>query len=193
LLTYLSVRHRINVIGGTHVTRVASDAIRNVAYAALGDGTLHRPENVHAAPSERTFRRVTGGSEFPEQVCHLVDQGAMILFGPFCTDDRNGYLRGRYCCAARAIENQIYATMSGVCGKLPNVDNMDVHYAQGAVLTPCDLPFAWNRIEAEAEPNAETMMVADVSLAGLAEFRLRGTVQNLSDRRTDLHGSGRKG
>ena len=36
-------------------------------------------------------------------------------------------------------------------------------------------------------------MVADDSQAGLAESRLRGTVQNLNDRRTDLHGSGRKG
>ena len=61
------------------------------------------------------------------------------------------------------------------------------------MLTPCDLPFAWNRIQANAEPNAETMMVADVSLALHAEARLRGTVQNLSDRRTDLYGSGRKG
>jgi predicted amidohydrolase len=213
LLTDLSVRHRINVIGAVHVTRAGSGAIRNVAYAALCDGTLHRQERLDAAPSERTFRGVTGrsdneligtdcgpigiaicsGSEFPEKVCHLVDQGAMILFVPFCTDDRNGYLRGRYCCAARAIENQIYATMSGVCGNLPNVDTMDVHYAQGAVLTPCDLPFAWNRVQAETEPNAETVMVAAVSLAGLAESRLRGTVQNLNDRRTDLHGSGRKG
>jgi hypothetical protein len=87
----------------------------------------------------------------------------------------------------------IHVTMSGVCGNLPNVVNTDVHYAQGAVLTPCDLPFAWSRIQAEAEPNAETMMVADVSQARLAEARLRATVQNLSDRRTDLYGSGRKG
>jgi predicted amidohydrolase len=212
LLTDLSVRHRINVIGGTHVTRVASGAIRNVAYAALRDGTLHRQEKIHATPSERTFWGVTGGSEnkvietdcgpigiaicydseFPEQVRHLVDQGAMILFVPFCTDDRNGYLRVRYCCAARAIENQIYVAMSGVCGNLPNVGNMDVHYAQGAVLTPCDLPFAWNGIQAEAAPNVETMIVADVSLASLAEARLRGTVQNLNDRRTDLYGNGWK-
>ncbi len=213
LLTDLSVRHQINVIGGTHVTRVASGAIRNVAYAALRDGTLHQQEKIHATPCERTFWGVTGGSEnkvietdcgpigivicydseFPEQVRHLVDQGAMILFVPFCTDDRNGYLRVRYCCAARAIENQIYVAMSGVCGNLPNVGNMDVHYAQGAVLTPCDLPFAWNGIQAEAEPNVETMIVADVSLASLAEARLRGTVQNLNDRRTDLYGSGWKG
>ena len=213
LLTGLSVRHRINVIGGTHVTRIASGAIRNIAYAALRDGSLHRQEKIHATPSERSFWGVSGGSEnkviatdcgpvgiaicydseFPEQVRHLVDQGAMILFVPFCTDDRNGYLRVRYCCAARAIENQIYVAMSGVCGNLPNVGNMDVHYAQGAVLTPCDLPFAWNGVRAEAEPNVETMIVADVSPADLAEARLRGTVQNLNDRRTDLYGSGWKG
>ena len=66
----------------------------------------------------------------------------MILSGPVCTDDRNGHLRGRYGCAARAIENQIHATMSSVCTSLPNVGNLDVHSAQGAVLTPCDLPFA---------------------------------------------------
>lgn len=212
LLTGLSVRHRINVIGGTHVTRTASGDIRNIAYAALRDGSLHRQEKIHATPSERSFWDVSGGSEnkviatdcgpvgiavcydseFPEQVRHLVEQGAMILFVPFCTDDRSGYLRVRYCCAARAVENQIYVAMSGVCGNLPNVGNMDVHYAQGAVLTPCDLPFAWNGIRAEAEPNVETMIVADVSLADLTEARLRGTVQNLNDRRTDLYGSGWK-
>jgi predicted amidohydrolase len=212
LLKDISVRYRINVIGGTHVTRLASGDIRNIAYAALRDGSLHRQEKIHATPSERSYWGVSGGrenkvidtdcgpigiaicydSEFPEQVRHLVDQGAMMLFVPFCTDDRNGYLRVRYCCAARAIENQIYVVMSGVCGNLPNVGNMDVHYAQGAILTPCDLPFAWNGIRAEAEPNVETMIVADVSLDDLTEARLRGTVQNLNDRRTDLYDSGWK-
>jgi len=36
------------------------------------------------------------------------------------------------------------------------------------VPAPCDLPFAWNRIQAEAEPDAETMRVADVALEALA-------------------------
>jgi|NOAtaT_5_FD_contig_21_5373295_length_323_multi_3_in_0_out_0_2 hypothetical protein len=37
------------------------------------------------------------------------------------------------------------------------------------------------------------MIVTDVSLARLAEARLRGTVQNRNDRRPDLYGSGWKG
>jgi predicted amidohydrolase len=57
---------------------------------------------------------------------------------------------------------------------------------RGAVPAPYDLPFAWNRIEAEAEPDAEMMLVADVPLEALREARARGTVQNLNDRRTDL-------
>lgn len=212
LLTELSLRHRINLFGGTHVTRTPSGEIRNIAYAALRDGRLHTQHKIHATPSERSVWGVSGGSEnkvidtdcgpvgiaicydseFPEQVRHLADQGAAILFVPFCTDDRNGYLRVRYCCAARAIENQIYVVMSGVCGNLPNVGNMDVHYAQSAVLTPCDLPFAWKGIQAEATANTETMIVADLSLSTLIEARQRGTVQNLNDRRNDLYTSGWK-
>ena len=45
--------------------------------------------------------------EFPEAARHLADEGAEILFVPFCTDNRQGYLRVRYCAQARAIENQI--------------------------------------------------------------------------------------
>jgi hypothetical protein len=54
-LADLSVRLRINIIGGRHVTRVASGAARNVAYAALCDGTQHRQEKARTTPSERTF------------------------------------------------------------------------------------------------------------------------------------------
>ncbi len=63
---------------------------------------------------------------------------------------------------------------------------------RGAVPAPCNLPFAWNRIQAEAEPDAETMLVADVPLEALREARARGTVQNLNDRRPDLYTGGCK-
>jgi hypothetical protein len=76
--------------------------------------------------------------EFPELARHLVDQGALMLFVPFCTDERRGYLRVRYCCHARAVENQCYVAMSGVVGNLPNVEAMDIHYAESAILTPSD-------------------------------------------------------
>ncbi|RKT47152.1 carbon-nitrogen hydrolase [Thiocapsa rosea] len=48
---------------------------------------------------------------------------------PFCTDERQSYLRVRYCAQARAIENQCYVVMSGNVGNLPKVHNMDIQYA----------------------------------------------------------------
>ncbi|MEZ5671238.1 MAG: nitrilase-related carbon-nitrogen hydrolase [Thiotrichaceae bacterium] len=81
-------------------------------------------------------------SEFPELGRHLVDQGVNIIFVPFCTDERQSYLRVRYCCQARAVENQCYMVMSGNVGNLPGVANMDIQYAQSGIFTPCDFPFA---------------------------------------------------
>ena len=126
-------------------------------------------------------------SEFPELARRLVDQGARIIFVPFCTDSRAGYMRVRYCAQARAIENQCYVVMSGNVGNLPNVDNMDIQYAQSAILTPCDLPFARDGIAAESSENVETLTMADVNLADLSWARAEGTVRNLRDRRFDLY------
>jgi len=93
----------------------------------------------------------------------------------------------RYCAQARAIENQCYVIMSGNVGNLPNVDNMDIQYAQSCILTPCDLPFARDGIAAEASENVETLTIADVNLADLSWARAEGTVRNLRDRRFDLY------
>ena len=126
-------------------------------------------------------------SEFPELARRLVDEGARIIFVPFCTDSRQGYMRVRYCAQARAIENQCFVVMSGNVGNLPNVANMDIQYAQSCILTPCDFPFARDGIAAEASENVETLTISDVNLADLSWARAEGTVQNLADRRFDLY------
>ena len=126
-------------------------------------------------------------SEFPELARRLVDEGARIIFVPFCTDNRQGYMRVRYCAQARAVENQCFVVMSGNVGNLPGVENMDVQYAQSCILTPCDFPFARDGIAAEASENIETLTIADVNLADLTWARAEGTVRNLTDRRFDLY------
>ena len=72
--------------------------------------------------------------EFPELARIATDMGANIIFTPFCTEDRQGYLRVRYCAQARAVENQIYTVISGTVGNLPQTENMDIQYAQSAFL-----------------------------------------------------------
>jgi predicted amidohydrolase len=203
----LAISHNINIIGGTHPTRVAEGDVRNVAYVFLRDGAVHRQDKIHPTPSEAYWWNIKGGNdvtaidtdcgpigvlvcydaEFPELARHLADQGAMLLFVPFCTDDRRGFLRVRYCCHARAIENQIYVVMSGVCGNLPNVENMDVHYAESAILTPCDIPFARDGVAADTAANTETIAVADLRLIDLTVARREGSVRNFLDRRFDLY------
>jgi len=106
---------------------------------------------------------------------------------PFCTDERQSYLRVRYCCQARAVENQVYVVMAGNCGNLPNVTNMDIQYAQSCILTPCDLPFARDGVAADTTPNTEMVAIADLRPETLLTARNNGTVKNLQDRRHDLY------
>src|SRR3546814_13872040 len=96
----------------------------------------------------------------------------------FCTDNRQGYMRVRYCAQARAVENQCFVVMSGNVGNLPGVENMDVQYAQSCILTPCDFPFARDGIAAEASENIETLPIARVNLSDLTWSRAEGTVRN---------------
>ena len=181
--------------------------IHNVAYVCLRDGSIHGQEKIHPTPNEAYWWNIKGGdsidaiqtdcgpigvlicydSEFPELARRLTDEGARIIFVPFCTDSRQGYMRVRYCAQARAIENQCYVVMSGNVGNLPNVANMDIQYAQSCILTPCDFPFARDGIAAEASENVETLTISDVNLADLSWARAEGTVQNLADRRFDLY------
>lgn len=206
-LSRMALRYNINIIGGSHPTRTEDGEIQNVAYVCLRDGSVHAQEKIHPTPNERYWWKIKGGdaveaiqtdcgpigvlicydSEFPELARRLVDEGARILFVPFCTDSRQGYLRVRYCCQARAIENQCFVVMSGNVGNLPKVENMDIQYAQSCILTPCDFPFARDGIAAEASENVETLTISDVNLADLTWARAEGTVRNLADRRFDLY------
>ena len=207
LFSELAVRHNINIIAGSHPTRDATGDVYNVCFICLRDGTVHARDKIHPTPNESAWWGIRGGnrveaietdcgpigvmicydSEFPEMARHLIDQGALILFVPFCTDERQSYLRVRYCCQARAVENQCYVVLSGNVGNLPGVNNFDIQYAQSCILTPCDFPFARDGIAADSTPNTEMVLFADLRLEDLARARSSGTVQNLKDRRHDLY------
>ena len=124
--------------------------------------------------------------EFPELSRILADSGMDILFVPFLTDTQNGYSRVKNCAQARAIENECYVAMAGCIGNLPKVHNMDINYAQSMVFTPCDFAFPAEGIKAEATPNTEMILIADVDLDLLRELNQFGNVRNLKDRRTDI-------
>ena len=202
----LAIKFNTNIIAGSHPVQIAKNVVRNICYTFLRDGSIHEQPKIHPTPDEIYWWNISGGdklepihtdcgtigvlicydSEFPELARHLVDQGADILFVPFCTDQRQSYLRVRYCSQARAVENQCYVVLAGNVGNLPKVESMDIHYGQSCILTPCDFAFSRDGIAADCSPNVETVIFADLRLNDLYQSRMKGSVINLSDRRHDL-------
>jgi predicted amidohydrolase len=125
--------------------------------------------------------------EFPELARLLALEDMDILFVPFWTDTKNGYLRVRHCAQARAVENECYVVICGSCGNLPQVENLDVQYSQAAVFSPSDFCYPHDAVMAETTPNTEMIMFSDLDLNTLTFTRSEGSVNNLKDRRADLY------
>ena len=119
--------------------------------------------------------------EFPEVARAAAKRGASILLVPSCTDERQGFLRVRYCAHARAIENHMYVICSGTVGSLPMVPAVSLNYGQASILTPSDFPFARDGILAEGVVNQEMMVIADLNLETIHENRTFGSVLPLKD------------
>jgi predicted amidohydrolase len=119
--------------------------------------------------------------EFPELAREAARRDVYLMIVPSCTDDRNGFLRVRYCAHARCVENQVYVVHSGTVGSLPMVPAVSLNYGQAAILTPCDYPFAREGILFEGIPNQEMLVIGDLNVELLQEARERGTVLPLRD------------
>ncbi len=206
LFNMLAMKHNVNIIAGSHFVE-ENELLYNVSYLFRRDGTIDRQYKLHITPDERKWWAIQPGNElkvfdtdcgkiailicydtqFPELCRMAVDRGARIIFTPFCTDDRQGYLRVRYCAQARAIENQIYTVISGTVGNLTHVPRTDTMYAQSGVFSPSDFPFPRDGIVGECSANIETIVIGEVDLEILRRNRVTGTVTHIKDRRKDLY------
>lgn len=202
----MAVKYNINIIGGSQFV-VENDTLYNVAYLFRRDGTIGKQYKIHVTPSERKWWGVSSGSrvevfdtdcgpiaiqicydiEFPELTRIAASKGAQLVFVPFNTDTRHGYLRVRHCAQARCIENHMYVAIAGCTGNLPFVENSDIHYAQSGIFTPADVEFARDAIAAECNPNVETLIIHDLDFELLRRHRETGSVQNWNDRRGDIY------
>ncbi len=207
----LAIGYNINIITGS-MPEVVDGQLYNVGYFCKRDGKIDRYEKLHVTPDEAKVWGMKGGTEirtfdsdcgkvgilicydveFPEVSRLMAADGMELLFVPFLTDTQNGYSRVRHCAQARAIENECYVAIAGSVGNLPKVHNMDIQFAQSMVFTPCDFAFPSNGVKAEATPNTEMILIADVDLGLLRELHAFGSVRNLNDRRTDVYSVERK-
>ncbi len=202
----LAISYNINIITGS-MPELVDGKLYNVGYLCKRDGGIDRFEKLHVTPDEAKVWGLQGGTqlktfdtdcgkigilicydvEFPEVTRLLAMDGMDILFVPYLTDTQNGFSRVRHCAQARAIENECYVAITGSVGNLPKVHNMDIQYGQSVVFTPCDFSFPANGIKAEATPNTEMILIADVDIDMLRELNQFGSVRNLRDRRTDIY------
>ncbi len=201
-----AVSYNINIITGS-MPIIEKGKLYNVGYLCRRDGTWESYYKIHITPAESQYWGMTGGDtiqvfdtdsgkigimicydvEFPELSRLCAEQGMEILFVPFLTDTQTGYNRVRICAQARAVENECYVAIAGCVGNLPKVNNMDIQYAQSGVYSPSDFQFPNNSIVAEATPNTEMTVIADLNIELLKELHTGGSVRNLLDRRTDLY------
>ncbi len=203
----MAIKYNTNIIAGSHLTEEDDGNLYNISWLFRRDGTYGKQYKMHITPHERRWWGVKEGKrvevfdtdcgkiainicydiEFPELSRIATAKGAEIIFVPFNTDERRAYNRVRYCAQARAIENQVYVVLSGCVGNLPQVENLDIQYAQSAILTPSDVEFHRDGVAAIAEPGDETMIYQDLDMNLLKKNRLEGSVQTWGDRRKNLY------
>lgn len=201
LLRALAKAHQLYIVGGTTPVADEEGVVRNVCHIVGPTGEVVAQEKLHMTRFEREEWKVAAGRElaiidtpfgamavaicydveFPEVARAAARHGARILIVPSCTDDRQGFLRVRYCAHARAIENQMYVIQASTVGSLPDVPAVHLNYGQAAILTPSDFQFARDGILAEGQMNQEMIVIGDLDLASILESRVRGTVLPLID------------
>jgi predicted amidohydrolase len=202
MMSELAREHRICIVAGTiPMLGDDGDTVYNVCHVFGPDGrhgaqgklhmTRFEAEEWEVSPStglhlfEASFGAfavaICYDVEFPDVARAAARAGARLLIVPSCTDDRQGFLRVRYCAHARTIENQIYVVHSSTVGSLPMVPAVHLNYGQASILTPSDFAFARDGILAEGNVNQEMMVIGEVNLETITEARVRGTVLPLLD------------
>jgi predicted amidohydrolase len=204
LMSSLARKHHLYILAGSiPVTEDSTGPVFNDSFFFAPSGNFGAQGKLHMTRFEvedwkvsprstlRLFETAFGkvavaicyDAEFPEVPRAAAREGAHILLVPSCTDDRQGYLRVRYCAQARAIENQMYVILSHTVGSLPMVPAVSLNYGQAAILTPSDFAFSRDGILAEGNPNQEMMVIGELNLRTIAETRASGTVLPLNDSR----------
>ncbi|MCB9072847.1 MAG: carbon-nitrogen hydrolase family protein [Bdellovibrionaceae bacterium] len=202
LMAKLAKKHNVYIVGGTIPSLSSNgETVYNRCHVFSPSGKSGYQSKLHMTRFESEEWHVSSGKtlkifetdfgkfsvaicydvEFPEIARAAAQKGAQLLITPSCTDDRQGFLRVRYCAHARTIENQMYVIHSATVGSLPMVPAISLNYGQAAILNPSDFSFSRDGILAEGVPNQEAMVIGEINLALIDESRKQGTVLPLRD------------
>ena len=204
--TAQAVEKNLYIVAGSHPT-MRDGKLYNSSYIFTPSGRYDYQEKLHVSQKEREEYKFSPGEmikifdtpvakigivlsydiEFPELARLLVQHGVEILVVPFSTDERKSYDRIRFSAHARAVENYCYVVLSGNVGNFNSQTLYHMFYAQSAILTPSDFGFPAGAVEAVADPNTETVVLADLDITNLMVQRETGRVRPFFDQRADLY------
>ncbi len=202
-LLELAHRFRMHIIGGSYPVAIAHGAIINRCLIARADAPSlvqdklnmtrfeaeewkisapHDPQlKVFELSGVRCAVAICYDIEFPRIAAAAAEAGVELILVPSCTDHVHGYWRVRHCAQARTVENQCFVAMASVVEGHPQFSEMDVHYGQAGIFSPCDGAFPERGILAEGQVNQEGLIWADLDLDHLHYIRRHGSVLNLRD------------
>jgi predicted amidohydrolase len=174
--------------------------IRNVAPVCFPDGLVRRVEKNRMTGYEAEVWGLTPGDsllafegpplgvaicydvEFPEAVRAMAEAGAKVVCVPSFTETRQGFQRVRWCCQARAIENQVFVLQASLVGTLKK-EPVPEALGASSILCPSHEPFPESAILAETEWNGHGFVLAELDFRMLEKCRKMGDVRNWHDRK----------
>ena len=197
----LAKRHGIFVISGSAPVRLSDGRFVNRAYVFGPNGPIGFQQKNIVTRFEGDEWGISRGvglcvfdigiakfgiaicydSEFPLIARALAEGGAEILIAPSCTETLAGYYRVKHACAARALENQIYAIQSPTVGEAPWTVGVEMNVGAAGFFAPPDKKFPGDGVLALGTLNKPEWVYADLDLDLLAEVRRDGDVLNNRD------------
>lgn len=189
----------MTLVAGSHFKRLPDGTIGNACAVATPDGRLVVNWKNKLTDYERRVWRLAPGSglkrlqdfrlgtlvcydsEFPESARNLAEEGVELLMVPAFTETQRGFQRVRWCCQARATENQIFVAHASLVGSLER-EPVPETCGNSAILCPSIEPFPESALLAQTEPNEEGVAIAEIDFQSLHTSRNRGDVRNWHDR-----------
>jgi len=200
LFRELAQTHHVHICAGSYPVREGEDYY-NRSYFFWPNGHCEFQEKLQMTRFENEHWHVSAGSglkvfatefgklainvcydsEFPLLARRQVEEGAVLILVPSCTDTLAGFHRVKIGCQARALENQCYVVQSPTVGDCAWSEAVDANVGLAAVYTPVDRGFPPTGVLAAGELNAAQWVYAELDLGAIDRVRAEGQVFNHRD------------
>lgn len=199
LVRELAQQHKIWLVGGTTLMRLGNQFVNAAPIGSPLGELLIQPKCVLTQYEKYEWKIAPGDhlllfgdgkigaticydSEFPESGRALAEAGCVVQCVPAFTESMQGFQRVRWCCQARATENQVFVIHASLVGGLGR-EPLPSAYGSSAILCPSAEPFPESAVLAETATNLHGVCYAELCFDALDSCRAQNDVRNWEDRK----------